>query len=162
MIEEIIYRILSEHGSATMGEGGEDNSFSGETQTDMGGSDGGDIINNSPPTPTTSSSISRSTNQDDGDQRDAYEFVAFLLWYLFLVICCVLPTCCAYRRRRLMEGKLTLTHQSRKVSYDIISILCIYICGDLHMAFLWILLYSIKLACNSSKLRLQHYRNKTQ
>ena len=38
----------------------------------------------------------------------AYEFVAFLLWYIFLVLCCVIPTCCAYRRRRLLENRLVL------------------------------------------------------
>jgi len=45
------------------------------------------------------------------DAQDAYEFVAFLLWYLFLVVCCVLPTCCAYRRRRLMEARIA-QHQA--------------------------------------------------
>lgn len=45
-----------------------------------------------------------SSNTDHG--RDAYEFVAFLLWYLFLVLCCVIPTCCAYRRRRLVEARI--------------------------------------------------------
>ena len=38
--------------------------------------------------------------------QDTYEFVAFVLWYLFLVLCCVVPTCCAYRRRRLVEARL--------------------------------------------------------
>ena len=47
---------------------------------------------------------STSNNSDNG--RDAYEFVAFLLWYLFLVLCCVIPTCCAYRRRRLVEARI--------------------------------------------------------
>jgi hypothetical protein len=46
-----------------------------------------------------------SSNRSDGG-RDAYEFVAFLLWYLFLVLCCVIPTCCAYRRRRMVEARL--------------------------------------------------------
>jgi hypothetical protein len=40
------------------------------------------------------------------EERSAFEFVAFLLWYMFLVICCVLPTCLAYRRRRLAESRL--------------------------------------------------------
>lgn len=35
------------------------------------------------------------------------ELVAFLLWYVFLVLCCVVPTCCAYRRRRLVEQRMT-------------------------------------------------------
>jgi hypothetical protein len=43
-------------------------------------------------------------------QRDAYEFVAFLLWYIFLVMCCVIPTCCAYRRRRLVEARMAQHH----------------------------------------------------
>lgn len=46
------------------------------------------------------------SNHSDDDGRDTYEFVAFLLWYLFLVICCVLPTCFAYRRRRIVEARM--------------------------------------------------------
>ena len=42
----------------------------------------------------------------ENDNR--YEFVAFLLWYIFLVLCCVVPTCCAYHRRRMMEQRLAL------------------------------------------------------
>lgn len=38
--------------------------------------------------------------------NDAYEFVAFLLWYIFLVLCCIVPTCFAYRRRRLLEARI--------------------------------------------------------
>jgi hypothetical protein len=34
------------------------------------------------------------------------EFLAFLIWYIFLVLCCLIPTCCAYRRRRIMEHRL--------------------------------------------------------
>ena len=34
------------------------------------------------------------------------ELVAFLLWYIFLVLCCVVPTCCAYRRRRIVEQRM--------------------------------------------------------
>jgi hypothetical protein len=54
---------------------------------------------------------SNSTNSrgSDGDgSNNGYEFVAFLLWYIFLVLCCVVPTCCAYHRRRTMEQQLTL------------------------------------------------------
>lgn len=36
------------------------------------------------------------------ETRDSVEFIAFLLWYSFLVFCCVLPTCCAYRRRQML------------------------------------------------------------
>lgn len=52
------------------------------------------------------------SGQNDGQ---AYEFVAFLLWYIFLVLCCIVPTCCAYRRRRLMEQRLAMqqTNMSR-------------------------------------------------
>ena len=46
-------------------------------------------------------------NANDGT-NDGYEFVAFLLWYIFLVLCCVVPTCCAYHRRRSMEQQLSL------------------------------------------------------
>lgn len=46
--------------------------------------------------------------------RDAYEFVAFLLWYLFLVLCCVIPTCCAYKRRRVVEARMQ--HQQDSVN----------------------------------------------
>uniref|UniRef100_A0A7S3KZG3 RING-type domain-containing protein n=2 Tax=Amphora coffeiformis TaxID=265554 RepID=A0A7S3KZG3_9STRA len=45
--------------------------------------------------------------RDDPTERDAYELVAFLLWYIFLVLCCVVPTCCAYRRRRLVEQRMS-------------------------------------------------------
>ena len=44
-----------------------------------------------------------SENDPEDGPRGAYEFIAFLLWYIFLVLCCVVPTCCAYRRRRLLE-----------------------------------------------------------
>jgi len=43
-------------------------------------------------------------SRDDRSVRHGFEFVAFLLWYIFLIICCVLPTCCAYRRRRWLDG----------------------------------------------------------
>lgn len=49
-----------------------------------------------------------SSNSGDGSGSDRYEFVAFLLWYIFLVLCCVVPTCCAYHRRRMMEQRLAL------------------------------------------------------
>eukprot|EP00541_Cyclophora_tenuis_P000754 CAMPEP_0116550292 /NCGR_PEP_ID=MMETSP0397-20121206/5349_1 /TAXON_ID=216820 /ORGANISM="Cyclophora tenuis, Strain ECT3854" /LENGTH=306 /DNA_ID=CAMNT_0004075113 /DNA_START=11 /DNA_END=934 /DNA_ORIENTATION=- len=38
--------------------------------------------------------------------REAYEFVVFVAWYLFLILCCIIPTACAYRRRRMMERRL--------------------------------------------------------
>jgi hypothetical protein len=39
-----------------------------------------------------------------------FEFAAFVLWYLFLVVCCVLPTCCAFRRRRMIEARIAAQH----------------------------------------------------
>jgi Ring finger domain len=67
-------------------------------------SDGSDGIN---------STIAPATNDGEGGEaevnggeREAYEFVAFVMWYLFLVMCCVVPTCCAYHRRRHLEARL--------------------------------------------------------
>ena len=68
------------------------------------------------------------SNRDD-DNEDAYEFVAFLLWYLFLVLCCVLPTCCAYRRRRLMEARI----QQQQANYDQIQQHNLLILSNLHV-----------------------------
>jgi hypothetical protein len=65
--------------------------------------------NNSSNSNSTNSTGSNddSTNDDNDDGNQAYEFVAFLAWYLFLVLCCVVPACCAYRRRRVLEAQLT-------------------------------------------------------
>jgi hypothetical protein len=57
------------------------------------------------------STSSNGTSTDPGHDDNRYEFVAFLLWYIFLVLCCVIPTCCAYHRRRVMEQRL-LSHQA--------------------------------------------------
>lgn len=35
-----------------------------------------------------------------GRSRDFYELLAFVCWYVFLILCCIIPTACAYRRRR--------------------------------------------------------------
>ena len=81
---------------------------------------------NNPDTPTFTTpthdrfldqaSNSNSTNNDDtqdmASDSDRFEFIAFLLWYLFLVFCCVVPTCCAYRRRRQAELRLTAQQQA--------------------------------------------------
>ena len=48
------------------------------------------------------SSTRAPSNLEHRHMGDSFEFVAFLLWYMFLVVCCVLPTFCAYRRRRQM------------------------------------------------------------
>ena len=68
-------------------------------------------------------------NIRNDDAQDAYEFVAFLLWYLFLVICCVLPTCCAYRRRRLMEARIA-QHQA---SFNHLHQQNMFILSNLHL-----------------------------
>ena len=34
-----------------------------------------------------------------------YNFIAFLAWYIFLVLCCVVPTACAYRRRQRIASQ---------------------------------------------------------
>jgi hypothetical protein len=65
-------------------------------------SDGNDAANGG-----TGSNI----NGGGGSGNDAYEFIAFLLWYVFLVLCCVIPTCCAYRRRRQVEARMA-QHQT--------------------------------------------------
>mmetsp|Transcript_1564 Transcript_1564/g.1966 ORF Transcript_1564/g.1966 Transcript_1564/m.1966 type:complete len:329 (+) Transcript_1564:154-1140(+) len=53
------------------------------------------------------------------DSRDVYEFVAFLAWYMFLVLCCVIPTVCAYRRRRLNEFRLREAAAQRRSGQDL-------------------------------------------
>jgi hypothetical protein len=65
----------------------------------------------------------------DDDGRQAYEFVAFLLWYLFLVLCCLLPTCCAYRRRRSMEARLV----QQQANFDQIHQQNVFILSNLHL-----------------------------
>ena len=37
--------------------------------------------------------------KSSGSAQEIFNFVAFLCWYLFLLICCIIPTICAYRRR---------------------------------------------------------------
>ena len=66
---------------------------------------------------------------DNSHGRDAYEFVAFLLWYLFLVVCCVLPTCCAYRRRRLMEARIA----QQQANFDQLHQQNVFILSNLHL-----------------------------
>lgn len=83
-----------------------------------------DIANVVTQAPSMSSNNNNSnSNHKDGldnqhDGQEAYEFVLFLLWYLFLVFCCVLPTCCAYRRRRLLEAQMTQQQRERQVTFD--------------------------------------------
>ena len=50
-----------------------------------------------------------STNDAESTQGsravDTLDFVAFIAWYIFLVLCCVVP-CICYRRRRLGDQRL--------------------------------------------------------
>lgn len=62
--------------------------------------------------------------------RDAFEFVAFLLWYLFLVLCCVIPTCCAYRRRRHVETRIA----QQQASVSRIERQNLYILSSIHQS----------------------------
>jgi len=89
---------------------------------DDGGSNGPTLN----PTPT---GTSNGTANGGGGERDAYEFVAFLLWYLFLVLCCVLPTCCAYRRRRLMQARI----QQQQANFEQIQQQNLLILNNLHI-----------------------------
>jgi hypothetical protein len=57
-------------------------------------------------TGTSSTGDSNPDGSSSSGGNDAYEFIAFLLWYVFLVLCCVIPTCCAYRRRRQVEARM--------------------------------------------------------
>jgi hypothetical protein len=59
---------------------------------------------------TNGTSSNGANGAPDSSPDDAYEFIAFLLWYIFLVLCCIVPTCCAYRRRRLVELQLAQQH----------------------------------------------------
>lgn len=42
----------------------------------------------------------------DGVGRSSFEFIAFVVWYIAMILCCVLPTCCAYRRRRRLARQI--------------------------------------------------------
>mmetsp|Transcript_109179 Transcript_109179/g.163303 ORF Transcript_109179/g.163303 Transcript_109179/m.163303 type:complete len:365 (-) Transcript_109179:128-1222(-) len=75
------------------------------------------------------STVQGDANTGNSPGRDAYEFVAFLLWYLFLVVCCVLPTCCAYRRRRLMEARIA----QQQASFDQLHQQNVFILSNLHL-----------------------------
>jgi hypothetical protein len=78
---------------------------------------------------TNSNSSTGFQDAETPESQDAYEFVAFLLWYLFLVVCCVLPTCCAYRRRRLMEARIA----QQQASFDQLHQQNVFILSNLHM-----------------------------
>mmetsp|Transcript_9295 Transcript_9295/g.13229 ORF Transcript_9295/g.13229 Transcript_9295/m.13229 type:complete len:352 (-) Transcript_9295:484-1539(-) len=61
---------------------------------------------------------SRSQTEEE-ESRDIYEFVAFLAWYMFLVLCCVIPTACAYRKKRLNEVRLRQAAALRRSGQDL-------------------------------------------
>lgn len=70
------------------------------------GSNGTNIPDGNPFYGSNSSANSGAATQPPIPGNNAYEFVAFLLWYIFLVLCCIVPTCFAYRRRRLLETRV--------------------------------------------------------
>ena len=45
--------------------------------------------------------------------KDLYEFVAFVCWYILLVLCCIVPTACAYRRGRRAQRLANAAAQTR-------------------------------------------------
>lgn len=51
--------------------------------------------------------------------KDFYEFIAFVFWYVFLILCCVVPTACAYRRRRNAERLANATIPTRRGQGDL-------------------------------------------
>jgi hypothetical protein len=55
-------------------------------------------------------SSSEPSNSNDGSD---YEFIAFIVWYICLIMCCIVPTFCAYRRRRLLHMRFA-QHQARQ------------------------------------------------
>ena len=65
---------------------------------------------------TPNSNTNRGNTQPN--EGDPYEFVAFLLWYVFLVLCCIVPTCCAYRRRRLLERRMAEQHYNMQQQFQ--------------------------------------------
>jgi len=74
--------------------------------------------------PTNDSSTEENTDPtndsstEEEKAREVYEFVAFLAWYVFLVMCCVVPTACAYRRRRANEARLRQQVGQREETSD--------------------------------------------
>ncbi|GKY93673.1 hypothetical protein MPSEU_000334600 [Mayamaea pseudoterrestris] len=54
-------------------------------------------------------------NNNDSSDNEAFEFVAFLAWYLFLLLCCVVPACCAFGRRRAMDRSAAAQHAATQL-----------------------------------------------
>jgi len=88
--------------------------YNNSSSSSMYDGDGADMSDRFPPSSSYDNNNSSHQTLSRSAGRDAYEFVAFLLWYLFLVLCCVVPTCCAYRRRRLVEARIA--HQQASVN----------------------------------------------
>jgi hypothetical protein len=101
----------------------------GSNSLDNNSNNSNNYGNNNPSSSTNGAMIGGRGVGDDGTGRQAYEFVAFLLWYLFLVLCCLLPTCCAYRRRRLMEARLV----QQQANFDQIHQQNVFILSNLHL-----------------------------
>jgi hypothetical protein len=87
----------------------------GDSSTDMmsPGPSTGVWGTNSPTEETVAPNMTTETTSG-GSDHGAFEFIAFILWYLFLVLCCVIPTCCAYRRRRLMGDEYSQRQQAAR------------------------------------------------
>lgn len=80
------------------------------------GGGGASIRNNSLMSTNTTADADDSNSNDPyyNPKGDAYEFTAFALWYLFLVLCCVVPTYCAYRRRA-RAARLEMEQRERRM-----------------------------------------------
>lgn len=68
------------------------------------GGDGSDVLWGESSDEDDGSSMSRGggapSSDGGGSGQDFYEFMAFVCWYIFLIMCCIIPTACAYRRRK--------------------------------------------------------------
>ena len=80
-----------------------------------GGGAGGSIGNGLGTNTTADADDSNSNDPYYNPKGDTYEFTAFALWYLFLIMCCVVPTYCAYRRRA-RAARLEMEQRERRMS----------------------------------------------
>ena len=83
------------------------------------GGGGASIGNNSLMSTNTTADADDNNGNPNADpyynpKGDAYEFTAFALWYLCLVLCCVVPTYCAYRRRA-RAARLEMEQRERRM-----------------------------------------------
>jgi hypothetical protein len=88
----------------------------GDSSTDMmspGPPPTGVFGSNSPVEETVAPNMNTDITSEVSN-HSAFEFIAFIMWYLFLVLCCIIPTCCAYRRRRLMGQEYSQRQQAAR------------------------------------------------